>query len=45
MGADASEAAFLTTLHGEITLGGMRVSAESSVPGREDPGARVVLPL
>ena len=44
-GADASETAFLTTLQGEITLGGMRVSAESSVRGREDPRARVVLPL
>lgn len=44
-GADAAETAFLTTLEGEITLGEMRVSAESSAPGHEDPGARIVLPL
>lgn len=44
-GADASETAFLTTLGGEISLGEMRVSAESSAPGTEDPEARVVLPL
>ncbi|GAA1767288.1 transglutaminase domain-containing protein [Kocuria aegyptia] len=44
-GVDASETAFLTTLQGEITLGEMRVSAESSAPGHEDPEARVVLPL
>ncbi len=44
-GADASETAFLTTLQGEITLGEMRISAESSAPVPEDPRARVVLPL
>lgn len=44
-GADASETAFLTTLQGQITLGEMRIAAESSANAREDPGARVVLPL
>lgn len=44
-GADASETAFMTTLEGEITLGELRVSAESTAPGREEPGARVLLPL
>lgn len=44
-GADASGTAFLTTLQGRITLGEMRVAAESSADVREDPEARVVLPL
>lgn len=44
-GADASETAFLTTLGGEIALGGMRVAADSSAPADEDPSARHVLAL
>ncbi|MEX5300787.1 transglutaminase family protein [Kocuria sabuli] len=44
-GADASETAFLTTLQGQITLGEMRVAAESSADVPEDPEVRVVLPL
>lgn len=44
-GVDASGTAFMTTLEGRITLGEMRVSAESSEDVTEDPEARVVLPL
>ncbi|MGX5357697.1 transglutaminase-like domain-containing protein [Kocuria sp. KH4] len=44
-GADASETAFLTTLQGRISLGEMRVAAESTAGTSEDPGARIVLPL
>ncbi|GGG57252.1 cysteine protease [Kocuria dechangensis] len=44
-GADASGTAFMTTLGGRITLGEMRVRAESSAQAVEDPRARIVLPL
>ncbi|MFI7482966.1 transglutaminase family protein [Kocuria sp. M1R5S2] len=44
-GADAAETAFMTTLGGAITLGRMRVSADSSETAEEDPAAQVVLPL